>query len=263
MLTVVGTGYGVAGQMTPETRSVLQQSDRLFYLVTDPATAAWLREIHPAAESLHDCYREGESGWASSHEMAARIVAPLLAEGGQALSVCAAFTGHPAIALHTTHEALRRARAAGHRARMLPGISFEDCLVADVGVDPGATGRSLFEATDFLVRPRPVDTGAALVLIQVGAIGDRAYRAGTGPSRAGLELLQEALLRHYPAGHEVVIYETPQIPLAEPILVRLPVGELANGPVRVASTLYVPPLAERPKDPEVVRRLAERRSRAS
>lgn len=259
MLTLVGTGYGVAGHLTPETRSVIEQADRLFYLVTDPATAEWLRRLQPAAESLHDCYRAGESGIASSHEMAARIVAPL----GAGLTVCAAFTGHPAIALHAVHEAARRARAAGHRARLLPAVSFEDCLVADVGVDPGATGRALYEATDFLVRPRPVDTGAALVLIQVGAVGDRAYRSGTEPARAGLALLQETLLRHYPASHEVVIYETPQIPLAEPTIVRLPLGELAAGPVRVASTLYVPPLAERPKDPEVVRRLAHTASPAS
>jgi hypothetical protein len=259
MLTLVGTGYGVAGHVTPETRSVIEGADKLFYLVTDPTTAAWLRELHPAAESLHDSYREGANGMESSHEMAARIVAPL----DEGLTVCAAFTGHPAIALHAGHEALRRARAGGPRARMLPAVSFEDCLVADVGVDPGATGRALYEATDFLVRPRPVDTGAALVLIQVGAIGVRDYRPGREPDRSGLALLQEALLRHYPPGHEVVIYETPQIPLADPIIVRLPVGELADGPARVASTLYVPPLAERPKDPEIVRRLAERRSPSS
>ena len=43
-----------------------------------------------------------------------------------------------------------------------------------------------------------------------------------------------------------MIYESPQLPLADPTIVRLPVGELAEGPVRVASTLYVPPPSSHP-----------------
>lgn len=257
-LFVVGTGYGVAGQVTPETRSVIDAADRLFYLVTDPATGGWLRERHPHATSLHDCYLAGETGVAASEAMVRRIVEPL-AEG---LTVCAAFSGHPAIGLYPPHGALAAARAGGHRARMLAAVSFEDCLVADVGVDPGATGRSLWEATDFVIRPRPVDTGAALVLIQIGAIGERTYRTGREASVEGLEVLRDTLLSHDPGDHEVVVYESSQIPVAPPTVVRLPLAELAGTadrptPVRVASTLYVPPLAERPKDPERIARVAE------
>lgn len=251
MLSIVGTGYNVSGQVTPETRSLIEQADRLFYLVTDPATAAWLRSLNPSAVSLHDCYREGESGMDASHAMAERIVAPL-ADGAE---VCAAFSGHPAIALHTTHEALHRARALGTAARMLPAVSFEDCLVADLGVDPGQIGRSLYEATDFVTRPRPVDTGAALVLIQVGAIGERVYRRGSDPSPEGLRLLQEVLERHYPAEHELVLYAAAQLPIAEPEIVRVPLSDLAGAPVRVNSTLFVPPLARPPKDPALLERL--------
>jgi len=34
---------------------------------------------------------------------------------------------------------------------MLPGISAEDCLFADIGVDPGIYGCQSFEATDLFV----------------------------------------------------------------------------------------------------------------
>jgi len=37
---------------------------------------------------------------------------------------------------------------------MLPGISTEDCLYADLGVDPGLIGSQNFEATDFIVSGR-------------------------------------------------------------------------------------------------------------
>lgn len=251
MLSIVGLGYGVAGHATPETLSLLDGADRLFYLVTDPATAAWLRSRVPGAVSLHDCYREGEPGLDASHAMAERIVAPLAED----LDVCAAFSGHPGIGMHTGHEALRRAREMGIPARMLPAVSCEDCLVAEVGVDPGRTGRMLYEATDFVARPRPLDPGAALVLLQVGAVGERVYRSGSEANREGLRRLQEVLERSYPPDHEVTLYERSPLPVAESSVVRLPLRELARGPVRVSTTLYAPPLERPPKDPAVLARL--------
>jgi len=35
---------------------------------------------------------------------------------------------------------------------MLPAISSEDCLYADLGVDPATTGNASYDATDFLLR---------------------------------------------------------------------------------------------------------------
>ena len=42
----------------------------------------------------------------------------------------------------------------GFNAQMLAGISAEDCLFADLGLDPGKNGCQSFEATDFLIRRR-------------------------------------------------------------------------------------------------------------
>ena len=49
-----------------------------------------------------------------------------------------------------SHESIAIARLEGFSARMLPGISAEDCLFADIGLDPGKDGCQSFEATDFL-----------------------------------------------------------------------------------------------------------------
>lgn len=251
MLTLAGTGYNVAGHVTPETRTAMEQADRLFYLMTDPATSAWIRELRPDAVSLHDCYRAGRSGLAASDEMVERILAPL-AEG---LRVCALFSGHPAIGMRTVHDAQSRARELGHRTRILPAVSFEDCLVADLGVDPGQLGRALYEATDFVVRPRPVDTSGALVLLQVGAIGERVYRQGREASQPGLSILRDVLLRWYPRDHEVALYEISQLPVAEPRILRTLVADLPQAPVRVNSSLFVPPLTPPQRDPAMLVRL--------
>ena len=127
--------------------------------------------------------------------------------------------------------------------------------MAELGVDPGRTGRMLYEATDFVARPRPLDPGAALVLLQVGAVGERVYRSGSEANREGLRRLQEVLERSYPPDHEVTLYERSPLPVAASSVVRLPLRELAHGPVRVSTTLYAPPLERPPKDPAVLARL--------
>jgi hypothetical protein len=162
-LTVVGTGYNIAGQVTPESLSCMQAAERFFYLVSDPATSAWLKSLNTHAESLHDCYRVGEPGIEGCERMVERILNAVR----QGFATCAAFYGHPAIFVPPGLESVRRAREEGYAARMLPAISFEDCLFADLGVDPGVSGRLMYEATDFLIRPRkfhPASSGSHCAL---------------------------------------------------------------------------------------------------
>ena len=250
-LTVVGTGYRVAGQVTPESRVAMERADRLLYLVTDPATSAWLRALNPSAESLHDCYREGEDGAAAADRMVARILAPLR-EGRR---VCAAFSGHPGILVHAARLALEAARSEGFPAGMLPAVSCEDCLFADLGFDPAVPGRLLFDASDFLLRPRELDPTAALVLLQAGAAGLHRYRSGREPDRAGLAALAEVLGRRYPADHPVVLYEADPLPPFEPRITRLALADLPAAPASVVSTLLVTPQWPRPLDGALLERL--------
>jgi Tetrapyrrole (Corrin/Porphyrin) Methylases len=164
----------------------------------------------------------------------------LLAPVRAGRDVCAAFYGHPGVFVHPGHEAIRRARAEGHPARMLPAVSALDCLVADLGIDPAATGLQSYEATDFLVHRRPVDEAATLVLWQIGVIGE--LGVAMGPRRESLALLADRLVETYPRGHEAIVYEASPYPLvADPIVLRLRLEELPDAQVPLLSTLVVPP----------------------
>jgi hypothetical protein len=253
-LTVVGTGYNVAGHVTPEALACIEGAERLFYLMSDPATSAWLRSLNPSATSLHDCYRVGEPGVEGCLRMVDRILSAV--RGGQ--TTCAAFYGHPAIYMPPGLESVRRARDEGFPALMLPAISFEDCLFADLGIDPGISGRVMYEATDFLVRPRVTDPTALLVLLQVGAIGLVDFELGDRPNRAGLSVLAEVLSRQYPSTHRVALYRASQLPIFDPAIDWVTLDDLAASPLSVVSTLCVPPLERRPIAPEILARLQER-----
>ncbi len=250
-LTIVGTGYIGGAHLTPESAAHIDLADKLFYLGGDPATRMWLKERNPTSESLYDAYRVGGDRRLAYQAMVSRILDPVR----QGLRVCTALYGHPGVFVNPSHAAIRIARAEGFEARMLPAISAEDCMFADLEVDPARQGCQTYEATDFVMHPPRLDPSSSLILWQVGAIGIATYERGALWGREGLGLLVETLRQHYPADHEVIVYEAAMFPVCDPVIRRVQLGRLHEAVVTVHSTLYVPPGVRRPPDPEVVRGL--------
>jgi len=238
-LTVVGTGIRAAGQLTIEAIAAMKAADELLYLVTDPGTEAIVTELNPArAHSLREFYSDGKDRRTTYGEIVERILTSVR-DGNH---VCVAFYGHPGVFVLPSHEAVRRARAEGFQARMLPAVSAEDCLFADLGVDPADAGCQTYEATDFLVGRKMVDVTASLILWQIGILADWSYREAGYTPRA-VPLLLERLGRIYPLGHVATLYEAAQYPGQEPMIHPLALWQLAGVPLRSMMTLYVPPLA--------------------
>lgn len=84
-------------------------------------------------------------------------------------------------------------------------ISAEDCLYADLGVDPSIPGIQVYEATDLLLRKRHIDTTANLILFQVGCIGDLGFKFN-GYENSKFELLLDYLEQFYGPDHIAINY---------------------------------------------------------
>jgi hypothetical protein len=249
-LTIVGTGIKAVGQVTLESHSAIMHATRLLYLVADPVTEAWIRTLKPDAESLQRFYGEGKDRLITYNEMVSRIL-ECVAEGGD---VCVAFYGHPGIFVYPSHEAIRIARERGHRACMYSGISAEDCLFSDLGIDPASKGCRSYEATEFLMYSRQVDVTTALILWQIGAIGEFGYRTDRMFNAQGIEVLIDVLDRSYGGAHRVIVYEANQYPVCNPVICETQIRNLASARVTPISTLYVPPLCS----PSLSKEMAER-----
>ncbi|MGK4004044.1 SAM-dependent methyltransferase [Sorangium sp. So ce1036] len=245
-LVVVGTGIQWAGQTTLAARRAIEAADRVLFAVADAGTAGWLRSLRPDAVSL----RYGSSDGPPRREIYRRMVDDILAEVRRDLRVCAVFYGHPGVFSTPAHEVIRLARGEGHSARMLPGVSFLDCLFADLGIDPGHEGCVTYEATDFLLRRRPFDIHTPLVLSQVAMIGNPHVfdPDATDRIRQGLSVLAEVLCARFPGSHEAILYDASTHPIEPPTIVKKPLGALASAPVTDVSTLYVPPVGPAPVD---------------
>jgi hypothetical protein len=240
-LTVVGTGIRLVGQFTIEALEHVKRAERLFYLAGEVASAHWLQSLQPDAENLSTSYVEGRPRRQSYAEMISRVLRPL--DDGKRVVV--AFYGHPGIGVYPAHQMIRRARAAGYPAQMLPGVSSEACLVADLGIDPLHAGWQSHEAWAFVAsRPR-YDPHCSLVLWQVGLIYQTSVSFSGDVDPRGLPDLARVLGAKYPARHRVLLYEASPFPVCPPRIERRALSTLADAKVRTGTTLYVPPLQRR------------------
>jgi uncharacterized protein YabN with tetrapyrrole methylase and pyrophosphatase domain len=248
-LVVVGTGIRVIAQTTLEAVAHIKGAETLFYLVSDLVTEGWLKRLNPSARTLSDCYEEGKPRYLTYREIVARIMAAVRSGS----RVCAVFYGHPGVLANPAHDAIRQARRAGFTARMLPGVSTEDCLFADLGVDPGDSGCQSYEATEFLMSRRRLDPSSALILWQVGVLGEPSVKPEMSCRPDRLRVLVSALRRYYPARHPVVLYEAAQYPVCEPAIKKVSLSRLPRETVPSMATLYVAPIRSRHPDEKILR----------
>ncbi|SEI43992.1 SAM-dependent methyltransferase [Frateuria terrea] len=235
-LACVGMGMTLGSHLTPLARSHIEQADVVFAGLSDGIVELWLQRMHPDVRSLQPYYREGKSRLQTYREW----VELMMAEVRAGKRVCGVFYGHPGIFAWSPHKAIAAARAEGFHAHMEPGISAEDCLYADLGIDPGRFGCQHFEASQLLFYERRIDASGYLVLWQAALVGDRSLgRLATGP--AYRQLLVDRLVRDYPPQHEAIIYRAPTLPIEKPRIRRVALRDLARAPMSAEETVVLPP----------------------
>ena len=236
-LTVIGTGIAGVAHLTLEAVSAIETADEVYFLVADGLTRTWIFDKRPDAKSLFHHYQEGTNRIRSYEGMAEEIHQSVR----QGKTVTAAFYGHPGIFVAPSHMAIRRARNEGFDARMLPGISAESCLVADLGIDPGEEGWQSIEATNYLIFEKDIDVTSPLVIWQIGVIGELRFSDENVNSQA-LDGLKEKLLALYPASHRICVYEASEYVVLPPKLLWIRLEELSSTTIGPISTLFIPSL---------------------
>ena len=250
-LTCVGLGMTLGAHLAPRARSAIDSADVVFVAVSDPLVELWVQEMHPKVRSLQPLYAEGKPRTETYRQMVAAMMEQVRA--GQ--RVCGAFYGHPGVFAQAPHRAIAMARSEGFQATMEPGISAEDCLYADLGIDPGQFGCQHYEASQLMFYRRRLDTSAYLVLWQAGIAGDRSFRRFSTPA-AYRQLLVDRLAQDYPLDHPCTIYETNTLPIHKPRIEQVKLSELTQAQLSAQSTLVLPTAAPMQANDELLEKLA-------
>jgi hypothetical protein len=235
-LIIAGSGIKAGAHMTLETKSWIESADVVLYLAAEPVTEHQIRSLNQNTKSLFECYRDRENRFTAYRRM---IDAALQAVEEYPL-VCVVFYGHPGVFVYPSFRMMQEARRRGHLARMLPAISADSCLYADLEIDPARDGCQSFEATDFLVHDRQFDSRSLLILWQIGMLCDASFRASSYANEK-MAILVDMLCRFYPKNHRVIVYEGAQFALCEPKIHYCELRNLTVAPISPGSTLVVLP----------------------
>jgi uncharacterized protein YabN with tetrapyrrole methylase and pyrophosphatase domain len=240
---IVGTGIVGAHQLTREAEEVIRRSRRTFVIDSGYGIPEYLETLCPEVTELGTLYEPGRDRLPTYQRMAAEVVSAAIAEA----PVCLATYGHPWVYCYPTTLISRAAPLLGLRVEVFPGVSSFDTLLVDLGTDIALNGIQMYEATDLLLRRRPLQNDVACVIWQPTVVGDPTYRPEAYDVEQFLPL-QSYLLGFYPVDHEAVLVTTKTYPLMRSVVQHLQLGDLAAELERApkVATLYIPPLSERP-----------------
>ena len=249
-IVCVGTGMTVGAHIAPIARSHIENADIVFF-AGHPLMEMWVRGMNSNLHSLQIFYAEGKDRRITYKEM----VNAMMTQVRAGKKVVGAFYGHPGVFAMPPHRVIATAKEEGYTAHMVPGISAEDCLYADLGVDPGIFGSQHFEASQFMFYQRNIDPSAYLILWQVGIAGDKsAAKLSTG--KAYREVLVELLNEYYPNEHKVALYECPTVAMKPPRIEWITLGDFVDAELSLITTMLLPPSQKIKKNQIIIDRLA-------
>ncbi|WP_174297450.1 SAM-dependent methyltransferase [Sphingomonas bacterium] len=238
-LVVIGSGLSHI-DLLGDAEDEIRQADHVFHCTNDRVTQVWLGKLRPDAFDLRILYDDG----LPRHHTYIRMVEAIAHFVRQGKRVTAIFYGHPGVFATPAHRAIAILRAEGHDAKMRPGISALDYLVADLGFDPALPGLLSYEATDMLLNRRCIDPSLHVVIWQVGVVGEFAFNP-RGFENRGFDLLLDVLAEIYGEDWEIAHYIAPQYVGVEPLIETMALSDLRDVEKRKnissLSTFYIPP----------------------
>ncbi len=241
---IVGTGVIPGLHLTREAEAAIKGSNEVLYVDKSFGIEELLGKLCVKITDLHTVsYREGEGRLDAYRTMASLVVDAALDHP----PVTFALYGHPLVYALPPFMVIAAAEAVGLRVKVLPGISSLDAMFADLRIDPCTQGFQMYEATDILLRKRPLQADVPCFLWQIGTVGSRIYtEASSKPER--FSKIKEYLLNFYPSDHRMVAVYSSSIPLAPPTFVEFTLGTIEEhaGDLHQGVTIFIPPVNMRP-----------------
>ncbi len=235
-LVNVGLGMTLGSHITPLSRNYIEKADVVFVAASNNIVEQWVQGMNDDVRSLQQYYSEGTSRMITYRKM----VDVIMCEVRAGKKVCGAFYGHPGVFAWAPHESIKQARKEGYKAHMEAGVSAEDCLYADLGIDPGKYGCTHLEATQFMFRNKTFDPTSYLILWQVGIAGDKSLTKFSTPAKYR-QVLVDLLLKTYSKDFEIILYECAVLPIEKTVIKKIKLIELVHAELSLKTTVVFPP----------------------
>lgn len=239
-----GLGITPSHHMTREVETVIRRSKEVFFLSNSYGCKEYLETLCPKVTDLYSLsYKEGSERLDAYNTMSATVINAALNNS----PVSFVLYGHPSVFCYPPRQILQAAQLLGLKVKVLPGISSMDCIFSELNLDPGLHGLQMYEATDLLLRQRPLQPDVPCLIWQVGTVESVLYsKASNKPER--FSRILNHLLKYYPSDHKIGAIFVSTYPLAptKKIVFRLDEIESQYQYLHQGVTLYIPPINIRP-----------------
>jgi hypothetical protein len=235
-LVVVGSGIKFISHLTVETKTHIEAADKILYLVNEPAMQLWLQK-YSNAEPLDNLYFQNNLRINAYQQITSYILKNL----EEHPYVCVVLYGHPTVFARPALDAVILAKQKGHHAEILPAISAEDCLFADLLINPGDAGCLSVEATALLKYEKQIDVSFHVIIWQVSVI-DAMVQSHLHDNSRGIKKLTNYLQKFYDSNQEIVLYEAAQYPGFNPGIQKVKLHQLPFIKISKITTLYIAPV---------------------
>ncbi len=251
---IVGLGVASIHQISREAEQAISASNEVLYLDTGVATHRFLEQRCDRVTALHESsYEEGDLRLNAYHHMAATVVDAAMAHA----PVTFAIHGHPLVAVYAPFLIMDMAKVLGLTVSVSPGVSAFDSIVAELRIDPSIEGLQMYEATDLLLRKRPLQPDVPALIWQIGNLESRLHTMRVSrPAR--FERFVDYLSGFYPDDHPLIAIYTSPHPLMPAQVLRFPLRELPEhaAEIHAGFSLFVPAAFQRAiRDPELLANL--------
>lgn len=241
-LVCVGTGLQLAGHVTVIGKSYIESAEEVFSLMPDAFGQRWLEGLNTNITDLQQFYaKAGEvKNRRLTYEQMTEAIMTAVRTGKRVVGV---FYGHPGVFACVPHMAIARAQKEGFLASMEPGISAEDCLWADLGIDPGNYGCQSLEASQLMFFEHQLDNAGYVLLWQIALAGEHTL-TGFSTTEERLRVLVDLLRQWYPEQHKVCLYEASNLPIGQCRAEWIFLKDLPEATLHAITTLVIPPVRE-------------------
>lgn len=242
---IIGTGVIPGAHLTREAEAAIRSSNEVLFVDKSFGIEELLASV--GAKKITDLhavsYREGDNRLDAYRAMASLVVDAALDHG----PVTFALYGHPLVYALPPFIVVAAAEAVGLNVKILAGISSLDTMFVDLRIDPCTQGVQMYEATDLLLRQRPLQPDVPCFIWQIGTVGSRIYSEQRSKPERFSEI-KSYLGKFYPDHHEMVAIYSPSIPLAPALLTyfTLDTIESVADELHQGVTVYIPPVEIRP-----------------
>jgi uncharacterized protein YabN with tetrapyrrole methylase and pyrophosphatase domain len=249
---VVGTGIIPAFHLTREAENAMRQSREILYVDRSFGIEEVLKQYGAKLTDLYSVtYTEGGDRFDAYREMASRVIQAAIHNP----PVTLALYGHPLIYCFPPFLVDAGASMLDLKVKIIPGISSLDTLFIDLKIDPCTQGIQMYEATDLLLRRRPIQPDVPCVIWQIGSVETQLFTLkGNSPKR--FERIKKYLGKFYPDDTPMFAVYCTSMPLVPSNIIEFTLGTIDDVALDLHQgvTVYIPPLEFRAvKDEEILK----------